>query len=226
MQAGEITDAMAYLSEQINELRAEQNNHNKAAEESLKQWSQINLELLGLLQGQSEDSSGAAEQRMRLATYLLELGQTTQKLTSTTSELKASSKELTRSLEEKQIPELSKLSQRAEALTVSSTSLEQYLTGEQAKRLKLLEEGMRSLIEIIDTSPPFQNAKAQKLERKNLSYSSLQGLASIGVGSVLTGSILLALWHFGGVGSEIARIGERSIWAITKLERIEAILNP
>lgn len=244
MDISEIANAIAYLSEEINSLRIEQKEHNQATGENLRQWSQINASLMECLDRQSEEYQGSASILQVLAQHLLQLAQTTQQLTISTTGLEVSSGKLTLHLEEKQAPQLQQLEDNNKQLQASSQKLEQYLITEQSKRLSLLENGLKSLLQMIQTSQeknlsliastspmsdPIPLSPTEKQSAQNIQKSQNSDLVSlvstVVLSSLCTTCLLLSLWQFGGVGSDIARSSERTEWNLIKLERIESALG-
>lgn len=244
MESEGIIEAVAHLSEKIDELQAEQNQHNKVTGENLREWSQINASLMNCLERQSEEYQGSASILQMLAQHLLALAHTTQQLTISTKGLEVSSGKLTLYLEESQSPQLQKLDENNKLLQASSIRLEEYLKQEQSQRLSLLENGLRSLLEMIQASQEKNQSIAVPTlptDQKNLSKHPQNKLAqnhqksqnfnlasliySVILSSSTTTFLLLSLWQFGGVGAEIARISERSEWSLIKLERLESGLG-
>jgi uncharacterized small protein (DUF1192 family) len=236
MEIAELADAIACLGEEISKLRLEQDEQAKSTGEGLRLWSQINADLMACLQGQSEDYRGSVDIQQMLAQHLLTLCETTQQLTLSTKELEASSKTLTLYLEEEQAPQLFQLEKNSKQLQVSSSKLETYLVTEQEKRLAMLENGLRSLLGMIEDSQknqqpllsPMSQSQARVLSpsnQKKQSFDVVSLTASVILSSATTACLLLSLWQFGGVGRELTGIAERSEWSLTKLERLESVLG-
>ena len=255
MNISELADAIAYLSEEITALRSEQKEHNQVIGENLRQWSQINAALMECLDRQSEEYQGSASILQVLAEHLLTLAHTTQQLTASTAGLGVSSEKLTMYLEEKQSPQLIQLGENNKQLQASSEKLEEYLIKEQSKRLSLLENGLKSLLEMIQVSqersqsliafanqkedkaiplpyhptqsqvPPLPQSQVPPLTQSKRSFDIPSLLSSAVLYSGTTAFLLLSLWQFGGIGAELARISERSEWNLIKLERIESELG-
>lgn len=247
MERDSLVEVIAHLSSQIDELRAEQKDHNQTTGENLRQWSQINASLMDCLDRQSEEYQGSASILQVLAEHLLTLAHTTQQLTVSTTGLGVSSEKLIVYLEEKQSPQLTQLGENNKQLQASSLKLEEYLMEEQSKRLSLLENGLKSLLEMIQVSQerrqsliapadqnqgkatplpyhPIQNQVAP-LPQSKQSFNILYLVSSVILSSTTTAFLLLSLWQFGGIGAELARISERSKWSLIKLERIESELG-
>lgn len=228
MEIAELANAIAFLSEKIDALQQSQIEQKTETKEALEEWSQVNLGLMECLQAQSENTQDYARDQLELAKFLLSLGKTTKELSDTTTKLDGSSVSLVQYLKETQANQLSELSSHSQKLEKSSVSLAQYLQGDQAQRLKLLEEGMRSLIEIIESLPAVSETKKQiesQAGKRGSNFDFVQVMSGVVTCSSCTAVLILSLWHFGGFGREIAQTGERSIWAITKLERIESVLG-
>lgn len=226
-----LAEAIAHLSEQIDEMRIEQKQHNRAAEEVLMQWSQTNLHLVDCLAVQAEDLSCSNSTQQELAKHLLSLAYTNNQLETSTQELKHSLEELTQYLQETQSPQVVALAQNTEELKISSQNLMQFLTGEQSKRLKLLEDGLKSLLKIYDVQrvrPPNAEIQTQNElpeEAKNRKFDFTQGISTVAAYSLMSCGLVLLLWHSGGIGNVLTRIDERSNWTMIKLERIESVLG-
>lgn len=232
MNAGrdaDLIDAIAHLSAQIDEMRVEQTQHNRAAEEVLKQWSQTNLHLTDCLAIQAEDLSGSNLMQQELAKHLIVLAQHSGELGTSTQELKHSLENLTQYLQEAQSPQILQLAENTAQLKDSSTNLVSFLKGEQAQRLKLLENGLKSLIEIYDVQKVHPQSLPPQIgnpvEMKNQRFDFLQGLSLVGTFSVVSCGLSLLLWYSGGIGNALTRIDERSNWTMIKLERIESVLG-
>jgi uncharacterized small protein (DUF1192 family) len=238
MEIVELADAIACLGEEISQLRLEQVEQGKSTGESLRLWSQINADLMNCLQGQAEDYRGSVDIQQMLAQHLLTLCETTQQLTLSTKGLEASSETLMLYLKEKQAPQLVQLEKNSKQLQDSSSKLETYLVTEQEKRLAMLENGLRSLLGMIENSqknqqpllPPTSQSQAPVLlspssNQKKQSFDVVSLTASVILSSVTTVCLLLSLWQFGGVGRELTRIAERSEWSLIKLERLESVLG-
>lgn len=225
----QLSDAIAHLSEQIDEMRIEQTQHNRSAEEVLKQWSQTNLHLTDCLTAQAEDLSGSNLMQQELAKHLIVLAQHSGELGVSTQELKNSLESLTQYLQEAQSPQILQLAENTAQLKDSSTSLVSFLKGEQAQRLKLLENGLKSLIEIYDVQKVHPQTSVTRtgnpVEMTSPRFDFLQGLSLVGAFSVMTCGLSLLLWYSGGIGNALTRIDERSNWTMIKLERIESFLG-
>lgn len=181
MEIAEYANAIAYLSEQIDGLIAKQDAHHAKTWEKLEQWSEINAELSGCLQGQALDNRTSSGTYQSLVQHLLTFAHITQQLTSTIWKLDSSSEKLTqyltqeqaaqlqsleannkqlqmsssqlaRYLVEEQSPQLESLEANSQQLQTSSSSLETYLRTEQSHRLKLLETSIKTLLEILESS--------------------------------------------------------------------------
>ena len=181
MELADVVEALAHLSSEIDTLRAEQNEYHVKTWEKLEQWSEINAELAGCLQGQAQDNRASTGTYQSLVQHLLTFAHTTQQLTSTTWKLDSSSEKLTsylmqeqaaqlQSLEahnkqlqvsssqlakyliEEQSPQLESLEANSQQLQTSSSNLENYLRTEQSQRLKLLETSIRTLLEMLEAS--------------------------------------------------------------------------
>jgi predicted O-linked N-acetylglucosamine transferase (SPINDLY family) len=223
-----LVDAIAHLSEKIDELQVGHTQHKSDVEEVLKEWSQTNVELMACLRVQAEGTHGYAQQQLVLAQHLLSSIQSTQTLALSTNKLDGSLSSLIQYLKETQAEQLTELSQQNQKLQTSSASLSHYLEGDQAKRLKILEEGMKALIGTLEKVPQKEIGKAAPILSKETvgqKFDWLQSVPAIAACSACTVTLLLVFWHFGGIGNEIMRVEDRSTWAIVKLERIETFLG-
>ena len=189
METAEYTNAIAYLSEQLIELKITQDKYHTQSWEKLEQWSKTNENLAACLMGQSQDYRTSTGTYQALVQHLLTLAQTTQQLTSSTGKLEGSSEKLTKylveeqalqlqSLEannqqlqisssqlaryliEEQAPQLESLEANSKQLQASSSNLETYLKTEQSDRLKMLESSLRTLLEMIEVEQR-QNPSSQ-----------------------------------------------------------------
>jgi len=217
-----LNNAIAHLSEQIEETRAEQAQQSKSVEEVLKTWHQSNLRLMEVLQVKTEDLAGSSQHQRTLTECLLALGRRSEELTGSTLELRHSLSSLQRYLEEEQSPQVLQLARNTEILKDSSTSLSQFVTGEQTQRSKALEEGMRSLIIILEKIPGIETVTAIPPKKEKVQkFSWIESVALNIFIPISTVLLLFIVWSFSGVGSQISRAEERSVWSIIKLEKIE-----
>ena len=104
METVEYMDALAHLSEQVDELGVKQAKHHAQSWERLEQWSKTNEHLTICLREQSKVNRESTGTYQALVQHLLTLAQTIQQLTEHTSILDGSSKNLTQYLVEEQAP--------------------------------------------------------------------------------------------------------------------------
>ena len=220
----ELTESVAFLAEQVEFVRTEQFRHNKSVEEVLKVWHQVNLKLMERLTLQAEDLSGSSQSYQNLTECLIALTRHSGELGVSTTELKFSLENLTRYLNEEQSPQVVQLAKNTAALRDSSANLVTFVTGEQNQRAKTLENGMRSLILIMERIPGIEKIAAlPQKEGKGQSLTKfIDNFIPIVATSFCTAMVLSMIWYAGGIGQKIARAEERSVWGIIKLEKIES----
>ena len=219
-----LNNAIAYLSEQIEEARADQDQKNQGVMATLELWNKHNLVLTETLTRQAEDSITFSQQQQRLAECLIALSQHSGRLESATTELKFSLENLSRYLNEEQSPQVVQLAENTAMLKDSSANLVQFVTGEQTQRSKKLEDGMRSLILILEQIPGIDTVAAlppRKEKAPSFRDDFLEKFMSLVAYSCGTAMVLCAIWYVTGVGETIARAEERSVWSIIKLDKIE-----
>ena len=219
-----LNNAIAHLSEQIDETHADQDQKIQGVMAILELWNKHNLVLTETLTRQAEDSIIFTQQQQRLAECLIGLSQHSGRLENATIELKFSLENLSRYLNEEQSPQVVQLAKNTAALKDSSANLVTFVTGEQNQRAKTLENGMRSLILIMERIPGIEKVAAPPAkEEKSLSLTKLiDSFIPIVATSVCTAITLSTIWYVGGIGQKIARAEERSVWGIIKLEKIES----
>ena len=220
----DIREAIAYLSEQIEENRAEQDKQNQGVKATLELWNQHNLVLTETLTRQAEDSITFSQQQQRLAECLIGLTQHSGRLENATIELKFSLENLSRYLNEEQSPQVVQLAENTAMLKDSSAKLVQFVTGEQTQRSQKLEDGMRSLILILEQIPGIDTVAAlppRKEKAPSFRDDFLEKFMSLVAYSCGTAIVLCSIWYVTGVGETIARAEERSVWSIIKLDKIE-----
>ena len=234
LQTPEISDAIAYISEQIDSLRKEHSDFKNEVNKELRQWSNINLEMIKVLQDQSQWQPKLMKQQLQQTQHLLRCAETSERLGNSTQSLTTSTNGLLLSTEE---------------LKTQSVKLSGYLEGDQAQRLELLQNGLKSLLEKIgyqssqaglipncqaqDTLPPTPISESLTPNQVIQILSDLEMAGKFKFSWWLKGilvsaffmSILLTvgLWL---VGQDVAQNNQRSGWALTKLERIEKFLYP
>ncbi|MFK8185185.1 MAG: hypothetical protein AB8B99_17575 [Phormidesmis sp.] len=179
MESADYSEAIAYLSEQIQVLTAKQEAHHIQSWEKLDAWAEVNSNLSECLRGQAQEYQASISTYQALMQHLLTFASTTQQLTVVTNELGGSSERLVhylmeeqalelqhlkesqrqlhevsnqlgQCLMEEQTPRLESLKTNSEQLENSSRKLETYLKTEQSERLKLLEKSIRALLEMIE----------------------------------------------------------------------------
>lgn len=226
----DIREAIAYLSEQIEEARADQDQKNQGVMATLELWNKHNLVLTETLTRQAEDSITFSQQQQRLAECLIALSQHSGRLESATTELKFSLENLSRYLNEEQSPQVVQLAENTAMLKDSSANLVQFVTGEQTQRSKKLEDGMRSLILILEQIPGIEKAKKLVPEKQAMTLSVGKKSQSFDLVDFLTNNLLtsfctviliIVIFYASGVGKQISRSEERSVWSIIKLDKIE-----
>ena len=210
-----LVDAIADLMEKVDDLQVKRVQDKEDIEEKLEQWSSINLALMECLQKQAQDAKDLITHQQELAKHLLTLGVSTKSLGVSSEKLENSLVNLTKYLEREQAVQL-------KALETSTTNLTSYLKGEQAKRLKVTEKGMIRLIDIMEQIPGTESLRTRT---KGWNFKLFQSPFDVVISSLCTVALLSMLWQLGGGGRELARVEERSVWAILKLERIEAALG-
>lgn len=176
MDTAEYENAIAYLSEQLEDLKANQSKYYQKTEERLEQWTKVNEHLAACLESQTQENRESLGAYQTLIEHLLELAQTTRHLTASTSkldsssetlakylkveqfaqfqsltensqELRAVSSQLAQYLIEEQAPQLTQLVASGQQLQASAKSLDAYLKEEQSKRMKMLEQSLRAILD-------------------------------------------------------------------------------
>lgn len=228
LQTAEIADAIAYISEQIDSLRKEHSDFKRDVNKELRQWSNINLEMIKVLQDQSQWQPKLMKQQLQQTQHLLRCAETSEKLGTSTQSLTASTNGLLSSTEE---------------LTMRSAKLSDYLQSDQAQRLELLQNGLKSLLEKMgyqssQIGQPFGKqvsevqALTSDLEKLTQILHNLKTSQNFRCGwwlkSVIISTLmisisgLLGLWY---VRSDTVQSNQRAGWALTKLERLENLLG-
>lgn len=191
MDNTKLASALVHLCEQVGELRADQARQNSSIEEVLKVWHQSNLRLLEILQMKTEDLSGLTQQERTLTECILALTRHTGELGVATNELGYSLENLTSYLSEEQAPQVVHLAENTAALKDSSADLLTFVTGEQTQRAKTLEEGMRSLIVIMEQTSGRENVSAlPSKEKKAQSFSRIEYISQVLCTSLCTATLL------------------------------------
>lgn len=174
MEVGEHENAIAYLSEQLTELKIAQEEHHAVTQERIEEWSAVNRELASCLRVQAQDNHGSASTYQSLVQHLLTFAHITQQLTSNTSALGSSSQILTRYLKEEQGPQLKRLEENNQQLQVASSQLAKYLIEEQAPQLERLSESGHQLQ--VSSSNLEDYMKTEQSERLHLLEKSIRTL--------------------------------------------------
>ena len=230
VETTELIESVAFLAEQVEFVRTEQFRHNKSVEEVLKVWHQVNLKLLEKLTLQGEDLSGSSQSCQNLTECLIALTKHSGELGVSTTGLKFSLESLTKYLNEEQSPQVVQLAENTAALKNSSADLVTFVTGEQTQRAKTLEDGMRSLLSILEKIPGMEKEKKLVPEKEAMTLSAGKKSQSFDLIDFLTNNLLTSfctvilasgVFYASGVGREISRAEERSVWSIIKLDKIE-----
>ncbi|MEL6351098.1 MAG: hypothetical protein AAFR58_04990 [Cyanobacteria bacterium J06627_28] len=232
LQTPEIADAIAYISEQIDSLRKEHSDFKNEVNKELRQWSNINLEMIKVLQDQSQWQPKLMKQQLQQTQHLLRCAETSERLGTATQSLTAFTNGLLSSTEE---------------LKTHSAKLSNYLQSDQAQRLELLQNGLKSLLEKMgyqssQIGPPLGQKTIEKTSENQMLTPDLETLTQIldnlktnqsfkcswwlkGVivsTLVVSISVLSGLWY---LGRDTAQANQRAGWALTKLERLENLLG-
>ncbi|MEM8502265.1 MAG: hypothetical protein AAF716_03825 [Cyanobacteria bacterium P01_D01_bin.1] len=230
LQTAEIADAIAYISEQIDSLRKEHSDFKNEVTKELRQWSNINLEMIRVLQDQSQWQPKLMKQQLQQTQHLLRCAETSERLGTSTQSLTTSTNGLLLSTEE---------------LKTQSVKLSGYLQSDQAQRLELLQSGLKSLLEKMgyqtETAQNGVTSGQKKLDVQTL-MPAVEKLTQISsdlkmmqnfrgnrwlkaaVYSTLVGCIALSLGLW-SVRQEAIQSNRRASWILTKLERLENLLG-
>ena len=228
LQTPEIADAIAYISEQIDSLRKEHSDFKNEVNKELRQWSNINLEMIKVLQDQSQWQPKLMKQQLQQTQHLLKCAETSERLGTSTQSLTTSTTGLLSSTEE---------------LKIRSAKLSDYLQSDQAQRLELLQNGLKSLLEKmgyqsfqsgqpldersseVQTLTPDLEKLTQILGdlKMSQSFECSWWLKGVVVSTLIVStSVLSGLWYMKG---DTAQANQRAGWALTKLERLEKIFG-
>lgn len=228
LQTPEIADAIAYISEQIDSLRKEHSDFKNEVNKELRQWSNINLEMIKVLQDQSQWQPKLMKQQLQQTQHLLRCAETSERLGTSTQSLTSSTTGLLSSTEE---------------LKIRSAKLSDYLQSEQAQRLELLQNGLKSLLEKMGYQSPQSGqplgkgssevqALTPELERltqilgdlkMHQSFKHSGWLKGVIVSTLVVSiSVLPGLWY---VKKDTVQANQRTGWILTKLERLENLFG-
>ena len=221
LESADIVNAITHLSERMDEFEVKQRKSTEGIEKVLGEWSQVNLALMECLKEQTTDTRTHLEQQNQLALHLLTLGTSAKIVEVSSIKLGGSLSNLTRHLEEKQAVQLNDLSQHNQKLQTSTEGLMSYLKGEQSKRLKILESGLGSLINLMEQIPGIEKLRTKE---KGWNFDFVQSLSSISLCSLFTAALVLGVLQ-ASAGEKLVRVDERATWTILKLEEIEDILE-
>jgi len=219
-----LIEAIAYLSQKIDEFQIQQIQSAENTERVLDEWSQVNITLTNCLHEQMENNQTHLEQQQQLALHLLTLKESSNVLEVSSVKLEGSLSNLTQHLGETQAVQLDELSKNNQDLQTSTTSLISYLKGDQTKRLEVLETSLASLIEIMEQIPGLESVRTNT-GKKGWNFDFAQIMAGISTCSLCTAALVLGVWHVGGASEHLTRVDERATWALMKLERIESALG-
>ena len=217
----ELTDVITNLYEKVDDIQAQQKASNEGVKKVLDEWSQVNLALMDCLKGQTSITQTHLEQQQEHATHLLTLGKSAMSLNESSETLDESLGSLTEYLETNQADQLNDLSQHNQKLQKSTDSLVSYLKGEQSKRLKILENGLGSLINLMEQIPGIETIRTKK---RGWNFDCMQSLSSISLCSLFTAGLVLGVFQV-SAGEKLVRVDERATWTILKLEKIEDVLG-
>lgn len=228
LQTPEIADAIAYISEQIDSLHKEHSDFKNEVTKELRQWSNINLEMIKVLQDQSQWQPKLMKQQLQQTQHLLRCAETSERLGTSTQSLTASTNGLLSSTED---------------LKIRSAKLSDYLRSDQARRLELLQNGLKSLLERMgyqssrigqSTGQRTSEVQTMMLDREKLTQlliglkMSQRFRSGWWLKAVIVSTLFLSILTLAGlryVGNDTDQANQRVGWALTKLERLENLLG-